>query len=226
MDKEVISINQLRSAYKDINRSNKMLGGYLSTYAVLIKLWKRNPVDTISLLDIGCGDGGMLRFLAGRFRKKGIKTKCYGIDLSQQAIELATNNSVNYPEIEYLVADILNLEHSLPQYDYVLCTLTMHHFSDQNILILLDECQKYCKKAIVINDLQRSRAAYYLFKIFSAIFIKSSVAKKDGLVSIRKGFIKVELETLAEAFKDWGHNIKWKWAFRYVWVMKNNRQRE
>ncbi|MGI9546832.1 MAG: methyltransferase domain-containing protein [Flavobacteriaceae bacterium] len=226
MDEEVIGRNQLRSAYQDINRSNKMLGGYLSTYTALHKLWSRNPTDTIKLLDIGCGDGAMLRYLATRFRKKGVNVSCIGIDLNQRAIDLARHNSEGFGEIEFLVADILNLNQSFPRHDYVLCTLTMHHFSDHEIPILLQECKKYCKKAIVINDLQRSKAAYYLFKFFSAIFIVSSVAKNDGLVSIRKGFVRDELETFAEPHEGWDHQIKWSWAFRYVWVMENNRPKE
>lgn len=223
MDREIVTMDELSSAYKDINRSNRMLGGYFGTYVGLMDLWEQDPVDSISLLDVGCGDGGMLRYLASRFRRKGIAHRLYGLDLNHQAIELARRKSTDFPEIEYFETDILGMKHGLPRYDYVICTLTMHHFGNSEIPQLLKKCQDMCKKAIVINDLHRSKTAYYLFKIFSAIFIKSAVAKNDGLVSIKKGFVKAELENFAQLFRDWDHLIKWRWAFRYVWVMENNR---
>ena len=50
--------------------------------------------------------------------------------------------------------------------------------------VTINEYVELAKIGIVINDLQRSGLAYYLFKLFSLIFIKTDVAKIDGLISI------------------------------------------
>ena len=72
---------------------------------------------------------------------------------------------------------------------------------------------------VVINDLQRSKLAYYLFKGFSAIFIRTAMARRDGLISIGSGFTREELQDFAKDLPMVQHRIRWKWAFRYVWVM-------
>ena len=223
MDKEDLSTAALTSAYRDINRSNYLLGGYRATYRSLLGLFRQQPTEEISLIDIGCGEGGMLRYLADKFRKRGYRIKFYGVDLNHQAIELAKQKSVNYPGIEYYFGDILNLSGQLPASDFVISTLTMHHFPDDDILDFVTRCGNFAKKAVVINDLQRSKLAYYLFKIFSAIFIRSDIARNDGLISIRKGFSRNELTAFSKALKDYSHLIQWKWAFRYVWVMERRR---
>jgi hypothetical protein len=74
--------------------------------------------------------------------------------------------------------------------------------------------------AIIINDLQRNKLAYYLFQVFSLIFIKTKIAKQDGLISIRSGFVKSDLQRLGNAVPDYYQRIRWRWAFRYLWVMQ------
>jgi 2-polyprenyl-3-methyl-5-hydroxy-6-metoxy-1,4-benzoquinol methylase len=228
MDNNSIPITSLASAYRDINRSNRMLGGYSATYKALTRLEKmRSRQEPIRLLDLGCGDGGMLRYLAKRYRKLELPIELIGIDLNPNTIALARKSSTEFPEIEYNIADILKPEHVLtPYYDYVLCTLTLHHFNDQEIPGILKACQQLCSRGVIINDLHRSRLAYYLFKFFSAIFIKSDIASNDGLVSIRRGFRQSELRDFSTNIPNWIHDIRWQWAFRYVWVMKNNRLRQ
>jgi len=73
---------------------------------------------------------------------------------------------------------------------------------------------------VIINDLERNRLAYYLFHAFSLIFIKTKIAKQDGLISIRRGFLREELQGMSLAFPNLEHRIRWRWAFRYLWVMQ------
>ena len=73
---------------------------------------------------------------------------------------------------------------------------------------------------VVINDLERSPIAYYLFKAFSFFFIKTEIAKKDGLLSVRRAFKMRELQDFSKQVKNATHHIRWKWAFRYIWVLK------
>jgi hypothetical protein len=75
-------------------------------------------------------------------------------------------------------------------------------------------------KTIIINDLQRNKLAYYLFHVFSLIFIKTKIAKQDGLISIRSGFVKSDLQRFGRALPGFIHRIQWRWAFRYIWVMQ------
>ena len=223
MDEHNLGSETLQLVLKDINRSNNLLGGHTISMRSISSLQKKNGSDLFSVLDVGCGDGILLRLIADSLRRKGIKAELYGVDNSKETIELARKQSHAYPEITYFCEDFLNSDVQLPVCNIVISTLTMHHFNNAKLPQYLNNCKELAKNAIVINDLHRSELAYYLFKIFSFIFIRSSIAKHDGLLSIRKGFKKSELSELASFLPEWKHVIKWKWAFRYVWVMEPNR---
>ena len=223
MDNYDGSKETLKAVLKDITRVNKILGGNSITVDAVFRLIRENRKESYTILDMGCADGNMLRLLADKARKEQVVVKLIGVDLSENALDIAQKASDSYPEISYSKKNILSDDFSDFKVDIVITTLTMHHFKDADILEFIRQFIKLSAIGIVINDLQRSRPAYYLFQIFSLIFIKTKVAKIDGLISISKGFRKEELETFASALKGVSHTIEWKWAFRYVWVMRKMR---
>lgn len=215
-------VTSLKAVFQDINRVNKLLGGNAITINAVQKLINENPKESYSIVDMGCGDGNMLRAIATYFRKNKIKGHFIGIDLNKNALEIAQETSHNFPEIKYSYQDILEINEKDFQCDILINTLTMHHFTDEQVVIFLKKFTQLASYGVVINDLQRSSLAYYLFHLFSSIFIKTKIAKIDGLISIRRGFIKKELLAYAEKLPNVYHKIAWKWAFRYVWILKPN----
>ena len=171
---------------------------------------------------MGCGEGSMLREVAHFFRNEKIKVRLIGMDLNEQAIAMGRERSKSYPEISFMQQDILQLTEEDLTCDILLCTLTMHHFRCEQIPQFLEQFVKLSTIGVVINDLQRSRLAYYLFKGFSAIFIRTKIAKHDGLISVRSGFTKKELIAFSKKLPQVKHSIRWKWAFRYVWMMQHH----
>lgn len=223
MDDFKEGLQALRVVFDDINRVNVILGGNNITINAVARLLKENPQESYTIVDMGCGDGNMLREVANFCRKNNHNTRLIGIDLNQEALQLASEASLDYPEIEYQHKDILQIKSTDLNCDIVINTLCMHHFVDKDLLIFLAKFNELARIGVVINDLQRSRWAYYLFKLFSLIFIKTSTAKIDGLRSISKGFVKSDLIQYSKKLPQSKHEIKWKWAFRYVWIMQPNR---
>ncbi len=217
-------LQSLQIVYDDINRVNRILGGNHITINAVSKLIADNPKSVYTIIDMGCGDGNMLREVAEYCRKKHIKVNLIGIDLNEEALQLAKEASNEYEEISYMHHDILKLDPSTFQCDILINTLTMHHFPNGNIMVFLQKFVDLAGIGVVINDLHRSRWAYYLFKLFSTIFIKTSTAKIDGLISISKGFVKSDLIEYSKGFRSVSHYIQWKWAFRYVWIMQPNQE--
>ncbi|MDY8136107.1 methyltransferase domain-containing protein [Aquimarina sp. 2201CG5-10] len=211
----------LEKTLKDIAKLNKWLGGNRITIKGVTFLLKKLSKDkTYHITDIGCGNGDMLRAIAKLGRKLGYQFKLLGIDANKFTIENAKELSIHYPEISYQVDDIFNDSYARQNFDIVLCTLTLHHFNNQQIEDLLYTLNKQTSVGVVINDLQRSKLAYYLFKLVCAIFINNPMAKYDGAISILRGFRKNELKKFAEKLKPSKHYIQWKWAFRYQWIIK------
>ena len=220
MDTFLGTTNELETILQDINRVNRLLGGYSITLGAVFELLEKNNKESYTILDMGCAEGTMLRELALAARKKNVKLKLIGVDFNEQGLQLAKQYSSDYPEISYLNTDILKTDFSEWNIDVVMTTLTLHHFTDQGVVEFVNRFVEIAKLGVVINDLERSPVAYYLFKAFSLFFIRTEIAKKDGLLSIRRAFKKEELQNFASQVSNVSHYIKWKWAFRYVWVLK------
>lgn len=212
------SSNQLKLVLEDINRVNRLLGGNAITVDAVFKLIEENEQKSYTILDVGCGDGNMLRQIALKAKKRNISIKLIGIDLSDGSLDIARQKSVSFPEIEYQKQDIFTLEDL--ELDIVLTTLTLHHFKQEDIPKFIRRFASMAKLGVVINDLHRSGLAYYLFRAFSTIFIKTHTAKADGLTSITRGFKRKELEHFATNLPGTVHEITWRWAFRYQWIIK------
>jgi len=223
MDNPNVTVDTLRMVFKDINKSNRFLGGNSITLGKVSKLIKEFPKSQYTIVDMGCGDGESLRKLAIYFRRTTLNVALIGLDLSDNALSIGRTLSVDFPEITFLKQDILTLNPLNFKCDILLCSLTMHHFSNEQIPLFLTQFTKLANIGVIINDLQRSALAYYLFKGFSAIFIKTKIAKHDGLISIKSGFKKQDLTSFSKDLPHVTHSISWKWAFRYVWVMQITR---
>lgn len=177
------------------------------------------PKKSYTIFDMGCGDGHMLRSISQAFKNQDIELNLVGIDLSDNVIAIAQEASKDFPNILFQKSDIMDLK-NVQNCDILLCTLTMHHFEDDEIKKFGKRFGELAEVGVIINDLQRSKLAYRLFKVFGFFFIKTQIAKEDGLTSISKSFRKNELQQLATSLTGLRHTIRWKWAFRYLWTME------
>ena len=174
---------------------NKVLGGNTLTIDGLQKLIKTKSDDQpIHIIDLGCGNGDMLRAIANYGRKKKHIFKLTGIDINQATVNHAKALSQNYPEIEFARIDFFSNEFKELKFDIALATLVAHHLSNDDIIMWLKTVLDLTTIGIVINDLQRSSVAYYLYKLFG-VFVKNKHARQDGLVSILRGFKNMNLLT-------------------------------
>jgi 2-polyprenyl-3-methyl-5-hydroxy-6-metoxy-1,4-benzoquinol methylase len=220
MDDLSIEGNMLRKTLDQIAIINKRLGGNKATIDGLHTLLKAEPKDAaIFIVDLGCGSGDMLRAVAEYGRKNNFTFKLTGIDANEYTVDYARQLSVNYPEISYKKMDILSDEFSLSTSDIVIATLFFHHFSNEEITTVLIQVINKSRIGIIINDLHRSSTAYYLFKLISN-FIANPMVRNDGAISVLRGFKKNELITISKKLNNTVSSIKWRWAFRYQWIIK------
>ncbi len=212
---------ELEQTLTDLENINRWLGGNNITLNGIKKLIDRVPSESvIRIADVGCGSGAILREIAKWGRVKNKKLELIGIDANTHAIEIAQRRSAYFPEIKFSNLNIFSEEYQQKSFDIVLCTLTLHHFKNDQILRLLNTFKDQARLGIVVNDLQRSKLAYFLFQIFCKVFINNEIARKDGLISILRGFRRKDLMNLAIHFPEQKHSIQWKWAFRYRWILK------
>lgn len=201
---------------RELNLVNRWLGGH----KILIKGLSRvlsSSVQTNQVLhvaDLGCGGGDSLMVLANMARKKGIKLKLTGVDVSASAVAFAQKATCAYPEIEIRQMDVFSDEFRQLNADIFTFNLVLHHFDNDSIRRLLKECNK--SGAVIVNDLQRNRLAYLLFHLISRLFGFSYIGRHDGLLSIKKSFSRSDWKTMLASTGIKGAEVSWRWAFRYL----------
>lgn len=220
MDDFFLEGKELQEALDKIASINRLLGGNkLTLHGLKTLLKKSDATKTITIADIGCGNGDMLRMLANYGKKNNLNLTLIGIDANAFTINYARKLSTEYPNIEYVCVDIFSEDFNAIEYDIVLCTLTLHHFSNEEILNIMTTFNKNANIGIVINDLHRSKLAYRLFEKVCAVFKLNKMSREDGLISILRGFKKKELENFSKKLDLKNYTINWKWAFRYQWII-------
>ncbi|SDS39004.1 methyltransferase domain-containing protein [Christiangramia echinicola] len=221
MDDFDLQGEELGRTLNDLDNINSWLGGNKITIKGVEKLLQKgSPKNTISIADIGCGNGAILRKLADWGRKNGYNLELVGIDANTHAIAIGEDLSAEYSEISFRSLNIFSEEFRKLEFDIILCTLTLHHFKDLEIINLLKQLYVQSNKGVIINDLHRSSTAYILFKAFCGVFVDNEIARKDGLISILRGFKKADLNRYKEQILAKNHSIRWKWAFRYQWIIE------
>ena len=220
MDDLAMEGEMLRNTLDQLVTINKNLGGNKGTIEGLDTLLKtEKKTISISIVDLGCGSGDMLREVAKYGRRNNFTFKLTGIDANEYTVNYAKELSVAYPEIKYLKMDVQSAEFSGIAFDVAITTLFLHHFTDPEIERLLIPIVNRARIGVVINDLHRSKAAYYLFKGL-CLFIENPMVKKDGAISVLRGFKKRELINISKKLNATVSSIHWKWAFRYQWIIK------
>ena len=221
MDDFTLEGEILRDALDKIAKINQLLGGNKLTLQGVQSLINQVSIKKeITIVDIGCGNGDMLRALADYASKNNLNFKLIGIDANEFTINHAKKLSKHYQNITYQCEDIFEDIFTALKYDIVLCTLTLHHFKDAEIIKLVSVFYENANIGIVINDLQRSALAYRLFQVLCFVFRLNKMSKEDGLVSILRGFKKEELEEFSKKTHLKKYSIQWKWAFRYQWIIE------
>lgn len=220
MDDFAMEGEQLKEALDKIAKINQLLGGNKITLQGVEKLLEqKSKVGTITIVDLGCGNGDMLRMLADYGNKSNFNFILIGIDANEYTIDHARKLSDSYPNIRFYCQDIFDMANEELVYDIVLCTLFLHHFKEDVILKLLSYFYEKSRFGLIVNDLHRCSLAYRLFQMVCFVFRLPIMTKHDGLTSILRGFKKKEIITFAEQLNFKNYTIRWKWAFRYQWII-------
>ena len=219
MDDFSIGGDLLRDTLDKLEKINRWLGGNKVTVNGLKALLKNHPKEQkITIVDIGCGHGDILRDVAKFGRKEGYKFKLIGVDANSAAIDYANELSMEYPELSFKTQDIFYKDFKSETFDVVIATLFLHHFKEEQLVSFLKNTIKQTKIGMVVNDLHRHTLAYYLFLLLS-IFISNKMIIEDGLTSVLRGFKRDDLEKISSKINV-TPQISWKWAFRFLWIIK------
>jgi len=172
---------------------NKLLGGYNVFFNAFHKIGIK---DGMIISDWGCGGGDSLRIIAKWARKRNIKLQLIGVDATASAIQYARDKSGDFPEISYILADVMSEELISNQFNIVISSLFTHHFSDENWVRLVQKMSDCAADYVVINDLHRHWFAFHSIGALTSVFSKSEMVKHYSKLSVLRSFKRTELDEL------------------------------
>ena len=194
---------------------NKWLGGNDVTIGG-IKNLLQNPTDNrITIADLGCGRGDMLRLIDYWAKQNGRDVKLIGIDANPYIINAAKENLKLFPHIEFQAVNIFSPAFQTQKFDVVIGTLFYHHFTNNELIEFFRHLKNHVTIGFIINDIHRHPLAYYSIRLLTTFFSRSSMVKFDAPLSVRRAFTKKELLEILSSAGIKKYTIKWKWAFRW-----------
>ncbi|MET1111097.1 MAG: methyltransferase domain-containing protein [Allosphingosinicella sp.] len=140
--------------------------------------------DGFSLLDVGSGEGGMLRTVAAWARKRGLAARLTGVDLNPKSEGVARALTPEGAPIVYRTGDYRDLG----RFDVVISSLVAHHMNDAQLLDFLRWMESNSDRGWFVNDLHRHAFAYHGFPLLAALLRVHSIVRQDGRLSIARAF--------------------------------------
>jgi len=182
---------------RELRRVNYFLG---DIHALKKTLWRdieNENFRKFSVLDVGAGSGELLRAIAG-FAQNKKDAWLAGLELNARSARAILEESKNLREEIFSVrGDALILPFADASFDYVICSLFTHHFTDENVVKILSEMKRVSRRKIFVIDLHRHALAYFLYTTVGRLFLYNRLIRHDGALSIRRSFRPEELKNLA-----------------------------
>ncbi|MES3099937.1 methyltransferase domain-containing protein [Sphingomonas faeni] len=135
------------------------------------------------LLDVGFGDGDMLRRIARWARAKGIEAELVGVDLNPRSETAARAHG---GDIRYVTGDYADLAHE--PWDVIVSSLVAHHMSHDQLIAFLRFMEGQASAGWFVNDLHRHGFAHWGFPVLATIARWHPIVRHDGTLSIARSY--------------------------------------
>ncbi len=178
---------------REIRFINRYLGDVRALRRTLFREIEDCELRSFSILDVACGSGELLRQTAAFAHATGREIRLTGIDLHERSF---TERAV---DISFVRGDAFQLPFADDSFDFAISSLFFHHLANESIPLALAEMSRVARRGVIVIDLERSRIAYHLYKLFCFVFRISPLVTQDGSLSVRKGFRKDEMARMLPA---------------------------
>ena len=165
----------------------------------VLAILKRAVGDAKSfrLLDVGFGDGDILRAVARWARRRGIEADLVGVDLNEKSVRAARDATPADLVIDYRGGDYLDQD---GPWDFVISSQVTHHMTDDQLSAFLRYMEAEARMGWLICDLHRHGFAYRGFPLLARLLGVHRIVREDGQLSIARAFRPADWrEILADA---------------------------
>ncbi len=214
MDEQSASPAELAAVLSDLATVNTVTLARPPTIAFMRRVSRGQPSGTpLRVLDVGYGEGDMLRRIHRWGARAGVALDLAGVDLDPASAPAA--QAATPPEwgIQYRTGDVFDLPPG--SQDVVLSSLFTHHLSDAQAVDFLVWMERSAARGWFINDLHRHVLAYEGFRMMSAVAGWHPMVQHDGAISVARSFRRHDWETLLRRAGLAGvAQVRWHMPFR------------
>ncbi|MGX7895644.1 methyltransferase domain-containing protein [Tsuneonella sp. HG222] len=183
MDDPALAESTYHAVLSDLAKVNRLTLAYRPTLGFL----RRAVGDRkkFSLLDVGFGDGDMLRRIARWAARRGIEADLTGIDLNDRSLAAAQAHESDLP-IRYLAGDYHDLKSE--RFDFIVSSLVAHHMSHEQLVSFLRFMDREAATGWFVNDLHRHGFAHAGYPVLARLMGWHRVVRLDGTMSIARSY--------------------------------------
>lgn len=214
MDTENTDAADFAACLRDLATVNVVTLAHRATLAWLARVARSLPEGAaLSVLDVGFGEGDLLRAIHRWGERRGLRLRLSGVDLNPLSTAAAIAATPAAMAVQYVTSDVFAYRPDPPP-DVVVSSLFTHHLPDPAVVEFLRWMDRVAVRGWFINDLHRSAVSYHGFRLLSRAAGWHRFVQHDGPVSIARSFRRAEWRRLIEV----AHvraEVRWRLPFRY-----------
>ena len=219
MDRPQPVSRELEVDLENLVRINRNFGSHR-----LIRWFLRRwfePGRSYRVLDLCTASGDIPRLMVDWARPRGVGLHIEAVDYQPSTLEIARRLGAGYPEIVFREGNALQIAGEPDAYDFVFCSLALHHFSESDARAVLQRCRELARCGVMVADLERGWFAAVGVWLMTAVLYREPMTKHDARVSVRRAFSYAELGELARSagWTDFRH-ARFALARQAVWIDK------
>jgi SAM-dependent methyltransferase len=146
------------------------------------------------LLDVGFGDGGMLRATWRWAARRRVACELVGVDLNPKSAAVARARHPAEANIAYRTGDYADLANE--PWDFIISSLTTHHMSDAERIAFLRFMEAHARRGWFNHDLHRHGFAYHAFPWLARMLGVHRIVREDGQLSVARSFRPLEWQAM------------------------------
>jgi SAM-dependent methyltransferase len=200
-------------------RNLRQLNRYFGSYRLIEHFLRRwiHPGSALRVLDLATGSGDIPRLVVDFARSTDAKVAVDAVDQQASTVQIARRLSAAYPEIEFVQGDILTFARE--PYDIVLCSLALHHFSENDAVAVLKRVRALSRRYVLVSDLRRGWLATVGVYLLTALVFREPMTRIDARLSAERAFSFREFRSLAEraGWTNFGH-ASFAFARQAIWL--------
>lgn len=143
------------------------------------------PRRRFRLLDVGFGNGDILRAIARWARRRRIDAELVGVDLNGNSLRAARAATPPDLAIDYRAGDYRD---QTGPFDFIISSQVAHHMTDEQLTMFLHHMEREARLGWLICDLHRHGFAYRGYPLLARLLRVHRIVREDGQLSIARSF--------------------------------------